>query len=463
MINRQTFDQAVPLAQKLAEEGVNLIPLQGSPLADIVSTCSTYGLHVEGRNLDDLQVGDVTQFLTEEACRKTAEGYNEHNDATAAVVEVASRAVQQSLSFARNVVLPDVKAMLAKVEETIKGILAARSAPYEIVANGTPDLFRNALLHELVERFHNTTAQSVERREMAQIPSTEVRAAIVTGAAQFDAEVDAILGANDGLGYRLAQEVLEGKTDLDRLNNHMAVGVHLLCKSLYDNPYEGVKMNLVDYNNRLARLIEQSGRMVYQEIERSVRRKKLGHLYDGGGVRVEGKYFIHVNNDVYLDMLAKGLTPEALIGNEFLGRRYNDSQLVEHVEELTLVYTREMRMRTMQAQMEELNLSREAIERLFSLEIVEREDEQLPVDRAALQQRLRMRLSLLRDGDLSNLTRLVRDLVCHVFYAHTDAQRILTMIDGIGEQYPEIDPREAALLATIEYVTYWVSKQIVRG
>jgi hypothetical protein len=462
MINKSTFEQTIPLAQLLAEKGKNLNTLQGSPLDNVLKTCSTYGLHVEGQSFDTLSLGEVNDYLTTQCNHKLEGGYNEHNAAVSEVVDLAGKAVAQSLNFARNVVLPDIKSILEKVEQVVVGIRSNKSEPFVIVQKTPAKIFSNPLLHELVERFSNVAAGSVERREMAPLLGADVRGFISTGASQFDGEVEEILNENEGMGYAVVQNVLEGRIELNNVAPEFAVGVHLLCKALHDNPYDGVKMPLMEYNQRLARLIEQSGRIVYQEIERNLRRKKLGLLYVGGSMLIEeGKSAIVVNTDVYLDMLEKGLTPEALIGNEFLGRRYNDSQLIEKVDELTALYNREMRFREMQAQMENTNMAREAVERIFALEIVNREEGDLPVDRASLQKRLNARIGLLGESDLKSLTTLVRDLVCHVFYAHTDARRILCTIDAMGEKYPDIDPREAALLATVDYVAYWVSKQII--
>lgn len=462
MINKATFDQVIPLAQLLDEKGKKLAVLSGSPLGDVLNTCSTYGLHVEGQSFDSISLDQANDFLVAQCNQKTEDGYNEHNGAIATVVDVAGKAVSQALYFARNVVLADVKEVLTKVEQIVAGIRSVQAEPYTIHQQNTAVVFSNPLLHELVERFSNTSAQAVERRSLPPLDLSAVRAAIATGANLFDGEVEVSLSAFDDEGYKQVQAILEGRTALDSACPEYALGVHLLSKALIDNPYEGVNISLVEFNARMAQLVEQSGRMVYQEIERIVRRKKLGMLYNGGGVASpDGRVTIFVNNEVYLDMLNKGLTPEILIGNEFLGRRYNDNQLIENGVELTAIYEREMRLRALQATMEETNSAREALSRLIALEIANRSAEQLPIDRASLQARLNARIALIREKDLKCLPVLVRDLICHVFYAHTDALRILSAIDAIGEQYPEIDAREAALLATIQYVTYWISKQIV--
>lgn len=462
MINKSTLEQTYPLAQSLGARNITLSAIEGTPLADIMATCSTYGLHVEGQGYDQLSLDQVSDYVVGACAQPLTQDFYPHNSAVAKNVEAASKAVSGILSFARNVVVADCKEMLEKVSAAIVGIQSTRAEPYIIDASNTPSVFTNPLLAELVERYSQTIAKPCEPMQIGTIGSTDLSAALSTGASSFDEEVKALLAGQDGTAYAQIVAVFEGTVSLDNTPPTVALGVHLACKALFDAPFDGCKLSLSDYNLRIARMTEQSGRIVFNEIENVSRRQKLNMLYNGTSFnRGTGQVVISVNNDVYLNMLSQGLTPEALIANEFLGRRYNPEQLVENLELLEGVYKREINLRLMQASMEETNSAREAIARLYAIEIANRDEHDLPIDRGTLQKRLMERVACISEECLQNLPVLMRDLTCHVFYAHTDAHLILSSMDVMGARHVDMEPREVVLLVTVEYIARWVAKQMV--
>jgi hypothetical protein len=462
MITKSTLAQTYPLAQALSARGVSLNVLQGTPLADIMTTCSTYGLHVEGRGFDELDLDTVSDYLVSECNKPLTQDFMPHNAAVATAVAGAGEAVSGILAFTRNTVVADVKDMLTKVEAVITGIRSARSEPFVICANNTPVVFTSPLLNELVERYSETMAKPIEPTEIGTLDVASIRTLLTTGASSFDEEVSELLDSGDGFAYLQIASVFQGSAVLENIAPAAVLGVHLVCKALFDNPFDGCKLSLASFNMCIARLTEQSGRIVYCEIEGISRRQKMVALYNGNSYNAEiGKTVISVNNDVYLSLLNEGLTPEALIANEFLGRRYNPTQLIENLELLEGVYKREINLRLMQAAMEETNSAREAISRLYAVEIATRDEELLPVDRGTLQKRLQERVALIGEECLQNLPVLLRDLTCHIFYAHTDARMILASMDSMGARHVDMGVREIALLVTVEYVAHWVAKQAV--
>lgn len=459
MLNRIFLEQSLPLATKLAAAGKRIIPIQGTPLDDIMRACSTFSMYNSAQNLDDLTSSDMLSQLVDIAAAKNDAGENMHNGVVAQFVELAKGAVQQGLNNARNVVMPDVKALLTVVQEVQAGRRSTTANPYVVTPRITPAVLSNPMLLELVERYNMTPAREVPRRELPGLSNDEVKAAITTGAAEFDAEVLELLG-EDGLTQ--VGNVWSGGIELGFLAPEYAVGVHLLTKAMYNNPPSGTKLQLSDYNNLVSLLTEQSGRITYQVIETQARRKKLGMLYNTSRAvpGIDGQRVIEVNNDVYLPLLDRGLTPEMLIGNEFLGRPYSEGQLLENKENLEAAYNREKRLLDTRAELEDRNALRNTISMVFSREIANRAEADLPVDRSILQSRLAEAVRRIDDKKLACLESLVRDLTCHVFYAHTDADFILCVMDEIGCKYPDLDPREIALLATTQYVSYWVAKQM---
>lgn len=465
MLNQTTLEQCVPLAKKLSDKGKVLQVVPETPLDHITRTTSTFGMHVEGQSLQAMQLEEGIGYLIESSNYKDANGVNEHGATLAEFVGLAKDSVTQSLAFVRNTVLSDIKVVLETVQNAQASQVALNAMPFEIVPAVPGAVFSNPLLLELVERFSETVAVSVPRRHLPAFDLLTLKSLVKTGAAQFDGEIDGLLGKNDDYGYGVVIDVLSGARTLDEIPEDLAIGVHLATKNLTDEPLEGTQLSLMDFNNHISLLIQQSGRMTYQYLETLQRRVRNSGLYLSSYASWVGATEVRqisVDNGTYVALLDKGLTPEAVIANEILGRRFRGEQLVENNDYLVEVYQREQRLRAVKTQLEANNLLQEAIARVISLEIINRPEEALPIDRASLQKRAAEFCARIAEEDLKNLPALCRDLVCFVFYAHTDALLILRIMDSLGEAQPELaeNPRELALLTTIRYVAYWVAKQI---
>lgn len=465
MLNQVTLEQCVPLAKKLADKGKVLTIVPETPLDHIQRTCTPHGFFVEGQSMAAIELSQAIGYLTERSALTDGIRTSDHTATVAEFVELAKQSVTQSLAFVRNTVLGDIKHVLENVQNAQAAQVSLNAMPYEIVPDVAAPVFSNPLLLELVERFSETIATEVPRRDMPVIEPALLKDMIKTGAAEFDSEVESLLGKDNNLGYGDVGAVLSGQMALDDLAPKFAIGVYLATKNMMNEPAEGTSLSLVDYNDRISSLIQQSGRIVFQYLESLRRRVRQNNLYLGTSAVYGGENaprLIMVDNNVYTGLLDKGVTPEAVIANEILGRRYDVTELADNNEALVGIYQREQRLRAVKTQLEANNLLQEAIARIISLEIINRPEEDLPIDRASLQKRAAEFCARIAEDDLKNLPALCRDLVCFVFYAHTDALLILRTMDSLGEAQPELaeNPRELALLTTIRYVAYWVAKQI---
>src|SRR5690606_19483371 len=349
------------------------------------------------------------------------------------VVTNAARAVNQAMSMARNMVVPDINRVLKTVQELTDGFVSTLLEPFVVVSEEQSPLFTDPLLLELVERFSETPARAVVARSLPAIDVETVKTKIATGSQSFD---DAVLAFLGDAGLMAVAEAFSGNMHLDNLRPEFHLGLHLLAKAMVDDPLDGTPMGLTDYNFYLSQIVEQTGRTVLQVIEQTMRRRKLGLLYTSPTVANQGFREIRVDNAVYVKMLKEGLSPEALFGNELLGRRYMATQLLEHKEELELTYAREMRLRQARHGVEAAQRTRDYVVSAITLMINEREEDMLPAPRSELHVRLHKFFSGMVERDFApeNLAVICRNAVTHVFYAHTPARRILEIIDSVGKQ-----------------------------
>lgn len=457
MLSKGELEFVSPLALRFASESKVVVPLESSPLEGLMRGCSLNGLFVDGKTLDNYPLSEVFQHVEVESAVSTAGEQSEHSNAMDTMAEMVIKGVSSLLDTTRNIVVPDIKDVITKVQQLVDGYVTNTMDPFTVVMKESPKVFWDPLLVELVERFSETPAREVPRRQLPTLGDDVLHQKIKTGADGFDQLIEDLLGDE---GYGWVNEAFGGNIELTQLHPDYAIALHLLCKNMHDDPPEGTRMSLMDYNDHISRLIEQTGRIAYQTLEQHRRRRKLGSLYTGPSRMIDGYREIEVDGEVYRKMLNEGLIPEVLFGNELSGRRYMASQLIEVKDELVTLYTREMRLRSTRHRMEQTNKLREYLDKVVSLMINERDEELLPVDRAMLHKRLADYLRSVNDHEFDNLPMLCRNVVCHVFYAHTDAKRLLVIGDRIGADYPDVDPREIMLMATIEYISVWVAKQM---
>lgn len=457
MLNKNELNFVSPLALRFASENKLLVPLEGSPLESLMSACTLNGLFHDGKTLDNYGLVEVYEYLEKESISKTEGLSSDHSQRMDNCAAMVSKGVSTLLDTTRNIVVPDIKDVLEKVQQLIGGHVTNTMDPFTVVMKEAPKVFWDPLLVELVERFSETPAREVTPRQLPSLGAEVIREKVKTGADGFDSLVGELL---DDEGVGRVGAAFNGGMDLVNLYPDLAIALHLLCKNMHDDPPEGTRMSLMDYNGHISRMIEQSGRMAYHAMESHHRRRKIGSLYTGPSKNVGGYREIEVDGAVYRKLLEEGLVPEALFGNELTGRRYMASQLMEVKDDLVTIYNREMRMRSTRHRMEQTSKVREFLDKVVSLMINERDEDMLPADRATLHKRLADYLAAINDYEFDNLPVLCRNVVCHVFYAHTDAKRLIVIGDRIGEEYPDLEPREVMLMATIEYISVWVAKQI---
>lgn len=454
MLDRQVIQISAGVATLLADKGKTLSVRPDSALDFMVRACPLSGLYTTDGAPPT--VDRVVDYLSERAEQQ------DHCESTDLVVDKASEGVAQLLAFARNAVMPDIRAIYEKIEAGIENARFSVRSPFTIVPAIAPRVYKNPLTAELVERFSETSAADVSLLNLPPLSMEVIEDKIRTGNAEYDLEVKELFSDNHGLAR--AGEVWSGGIPLNFLEPEYALGVHLLAKGMIDNPPEGTAMPLAEYNAKVAQLIEQSGRIVRQCCETIARNLRQGNLYGGPidlGAIAEDSRNIRVNNDVYLEYMNKGLTPEALIGNEMLNRQFRAEDLLDEStrQQCEAVYAREMKLRDAKAKVDDFNIARDVLERVFTAEINSRET--LVVVPEVLHARLRDRLSIVRLDDMAQLPLLARDLTCHLFYAHTDAHRYICLFDQVGAEEPDLDPRTVGLVALARYVFSWTADQIL--
>ncbi|MGG4591711.1 hypothetical protein ACLPJK_25990 [Pseudomonas aeruginosa] len=449
MLNSAIVYAALPLAIKQSELGVQLRARDDTALDFLTKACAVGAVvDTEGNGFDQEALPGILLARSE---------IEDHTDTCDAVVRSAAQAVTRLVGVARRIVMPDVKVLYEKVKSEIDLRLARLTEPYAIEAVITPPLFKNPLVLDQLEKYENAEQNNDVSIEFPALSKDEIRQKIATGNVDLDKQVLATLGEG---GLESIGRVWEGSTSIGFIEPDYCYALYLLARAMYDEPQEGVKLSLSQYNAQVSWLIEQSALRFLRVMQTTARDSRLKLLYKGCRLDSDQKVIL-VDNNVYVELLERGLSPEAVIGNEMLGRKYSVEELLTEpvATKVKETYTTNMEVAYATHKVESFEIARNAIGRILSYEISARAEE-LVVQPEVLQQRLLDKLSLLCEEDIRCLPELMRDLVCDVFYAHTDVKRYLRLLDNIGKQRPDLDGRNAALIALIEYTTAYVAQSI---
>lgn len=451
MLSEKIINQMIPLAKQQAEQGVKLVAATDSPLDYLVKHSSLGGMVTGDGQIPDINV--VSAWLSS----RTEAG--EHSEIFDTIRDKVVDDVTRLIGMTRRVVMPDIKDIHAKVKAQIDARLATIQEPFVIVQIEAADIFNNPMVMEQVQRYKNADYADLNRMDLPPLTEEQISAALSTTNADFNAQLNQM--ASPGC-VSAAADVWSGALRFNEIEPSSMYVLFLICKSLYESPAEGLGMSLINYQTTLTNVMEQAGLAIYNYIERLGRQTRLRSLYATGNFvySTTGPQEIYVNGNVYRSMLKEGLKPETLFANEMLDRRYVSEDLLnaEVVDKLESVYKQNTSIVHRQRLMNEVSTSINAIARVFVDEIRQRQD--LVVQPEILAARLKTILDNINEDKLRCLEHCIRDMVCDVFYAHTDCKRFIQIFDRL-QCDENTDHRHSALVATMEYTGMWLASMFV--
>jgi hypothetical protein len=445
MLNRIAIEAAFPVAQRLDERGLRILPSQNSPLMSLT-------LAVDNTLVDRSLVEntDIISVLQSRA------GDDAHRIAKADIIRLASASVSRLHDISRNQVLPAIKELAGKVQEYVNVRRLEASLPYSVVMREIPAVYSNPALRQLAERYPTPSQMDYVVRNLAPVTLDRVKELVKTGMAGFDAELDLSLSLKNNEGYAAVMDVLQGRVGVQAVNQDYLPGVLVAAQSIYDEPEPGVNLTLVEYNDNVNRLLGKCAQLLRGAMMRYAEQEKLGILYSTDGR--ESLTQIVVMGKTYRALLEKGLTPEALIGNEMASRRFTQGQLIENKTILETIYNREMNLQAVKVQTSMAGIVRDALRGVIGTELAARDMGDEAVD---ANKRLVELTGKVNSSNCDDLNTLVTEIVCEVFYPRTDALTFIRLMNRVGSTLAaDTDPREVALMATIKYVNFWLCRQL---
>jgi hypothetical protein len=481
MLHHDSITTAWSLAEELAAKGQVVRPRTNTVLEQLVRLCPTDLTRPQEIEVPPADVPGYYGTYLENTTQGTPEAPSEHDQALNALQRDIALAVTQHVGFARNIVKPLILDYIERVSKALETLQPRRASDlFDIVIQDLPEICEDATFLSDIGSY---TSQSVLTPDLKPTlgdkSPEEILALLSTGQKALDGLLVTWYG-------RLGEDFftrcwysffsqnpapVKGILCYAEVGNldvfakaDIATFLYIVAGRLYeavDDSAQGVSLQV--YKNTMAQIrdyggallaaclkliqnFEQSKTMVIKLEEANYRALVVGKLYrewlkTGGhpevilGLIVSGKL---IANQVALDTAAPGL----------LERWQNFSNLFD-VRESNQAFTN---FRTV------LKLE---FDQLMGT-LTEEEQGYVKEDPSYYQKSIKLVdevIAGLKTSDMPDLYGTALKIVCRGRFYYTDAEKILSGMEDVRKANPHIDPREAALLSTLEYVCTFLADQ----
>lgn len=455
MLDPLALKEVVALTQSISERGAYLVPVIDTPISMLVREIPTVGIDPEKATYDT-----VIQAMVD------LSRDDEHGESKALFVENATAAVRRTLDVTRNVVMPHIKRVLASHASIMEGYMAPKP-PIHLDYIYQPEIYSTHAGREYIDRWTSVPAASSPGAiNLGHYEADEIlELCRSTNDQDFNEGVDELLKADGGKGIAEITEVLNGIRNISQLSPKYSLPC-LIVLGAIDQPKEGVQSTLTNYNANRTMMSNVAGKMANALVDRMSGAQRSNNVYysllQKAGEPVE------LCGEVCRDLMKQGLTTEALMGNEMLGRKYRGADLLkpENIEHMTQVYNDDLLVRKAAAQEDRQRHSRTAILNALRDDLNAMAEKGEFViegdDREKAWGRLRNVADNIMKSPYQNQEPIfiIAACICVTWYAHTDASRFIDIMLDTEKKNPGLKETEFDLLATLRYIVMWTVSQI---
>lgn len=468
MLTKEAFDEALPLTQSFDARNIVLEPIEGTPLAELVK--QTFILPDESGKQVDIAISVETTNVSEMGV-----GGSSHDLIMDEIVKVGAESVRKHISFAKNVVAPIVGEYIDLVEEDIVQLPVSGLNKFEIKQYVLPEPFAAMGFRESLALFKNTPNEDYKfNLRLPDVDSETLTQLVMTGSSSIDDHVNAFVNRVGvdflaGVYSRVFQARQNTDSDYSKVytlrslmddkenGEDFTLAVYLMANKLYDGPPENTENSYDDYNQSILKLRNQTGNKLYRldhEVESAYEKDRVVKA-------ILSDHQVLVYPAVYEDWITGGGGDnDILLGSLIADESYYTlDRLNEDASKLKALWENFKRIEERTAINNKFNYVKESLSRRFS-EILVKCNEVNNVNKDSCIKIFKEELALITANEITDICNVALKLITRAMFYNTDAERILTSIEKNSKENPSITPREAALIATIELITDWVSSQM---
>lgn len=466
MISQNSIDEGSSVAQLLGEKDIGLAPLTGSPLASLVAAS------LMGVTSDSPDVSEHAFYLQSQPISET---YETNFD----IVKTAiSEAVSAHISFAKNVVVPSIEKLTKAVQEQMDAVINSINTNYEVKTKELPEpMYNDALVTAIKTEATGSSLIPETGIKLPTLAPQEIYALMLSGSGSFDEKIrlwittlgdDFFSGLYGSIFSCEAGTSPQNSQSFSQLVNNKQTGtdaalaIYLISQRLEQEVPEGVEMPLSQYksilNSYRKTAIETMARALTSH-ENALRNGSLVISYNNTDKE------ILVNGDVYRKWLETGGSPEILAGACVSG---NASYVVAGIDDRKEEYLQNLSMHLSLMKTQRINDSFAIMKRalrenvMFGMKSHVSEEDEMFLNGgyvAKVEEFLDKELAELTSKVMDNVSGVCTHVLTKTRFYYTDSGKFLDSMEKAAKANPGIDPREAALIATIEYVSDFLAEQ----
>lgn len=466
MLPVQALNSTAAIAANLDQKNLIVSPIPGTSL---------YKLCEVSDSSDDHVWGDTTErkYMVENVAESTNKidpvtGTCLHNVEMTELVNDVSTAIAKHLSHAKSVVAPAVEDLVVRVSSGIEQVMRSDMNQLEIVVWRMPAPMYDISLIDSFKR-----ASDIKPEELLSgggLPSdssyTQVVEWMKSGSVTLDAAIDQYISSlPEGNVMATFKELFtmpsSGRNVWEHFNDSQtgldtALIGFLISRKLWDSPPEGTIVSLSVYEEYMVSLRNQCALKLGYELDRVERDENHKVL-----IRSYTRTSVEVNDVVYREWLKSGGDHSVIFGNVM-----SDSPaltvdvLNENTEKYKNTWNVFCTMQKTVVANKKFSAAKEIVAVEFDAMTREISEDILPIQERELARRyFNDSLEATKECEVEDLYAWSLRLLCDSWFHKTDAFKILDGINKVKTHSPEVSVKEAAAIATLEYVSEWVSSQ----
>lgn len=461
-INKATVAAVTPLAQALGNRGFALTPHPQGLLASL-NSASSFALpsfKANGVSLEGLPVDEAA-----------GEG---HDSMQAGLISAGIEVMQYNWDVSRNVALPAIRDIIAKIEERVGGLFNDPLRGVLVTAATTYQAWDNPSLYSLVEAHSehqiDTTLQRLGLADGGDDLSW-YRKMASTGATGLDSDAGQVL---DALGETLPNlyrgiftsgdnALYEDILTVRAVPDPRLLAVHLWARQLLNDVQSSSEsLNLAGYRIAVTNIRIQTARALARSLETRMERTKNGDViiqaptlqdfYAGNGSVIVDSY----NYDKFLQ---GGGSPEIVLGAALTTRVKTASALLENADEYVKAWTKFESNAKEANRINRIQLTRQAAQ-YFTVEGIKALDPK-HYNTKSLGEVVSAACTMLDElhgGAFADLYTAIRQVLCGAVFGETMVMEFLQAIDAIGEANDSLEADACAAIALTNLAAQWMAK-----
>lgn len=475
MIKEQAFEQSIPLALVAANKSLAIYPVENTPLFELVKSTdignTAVAVNTEYTGSIDSQI-DV---------RSLEDGSDNiiHNKALDDIVDLLAKSVASHVSVAKNVVTPVVERIANKIIEiTTHEIPKLDTYKINIVDLPTPmqnDAFRSSI-EKAGGGIYSNPDGYLKHGERSPTALLDM---MLTGSKDYDEKIREWYASKGdefffSIWNNLFRDINESNPskvkhfldfiDSDTDGTDAALAIYLISRKLLDDTPEDTGMTLSQYNKLLNQFKDTAAVKLSREYENNDTRGRTGILVTSVDDR---KKEVFVLNKTYTDYITNGGRNEAILGSIISGViPYNVEKLRSTDIDTIGAWDRYNLFSKTNIRVKALNFFKNTALSVFLNDLADLNEFEKgyvlehPEHIQKCGDLAQEYINSINDKAMEDVYGFTMNLVTSCRFHYTSAQTILQSIHDITTTNKDIPVREAALIATTEYLIDYLSDQM---